>query len=86
MHGELVRKVMGPGRINSRGNDKYVYVGRYNEQIILVGSGWKAFLQLLIDEEATIHNFPNQPTILSNMENSTATEHAGLEVEIHLSF
>ena len=47
---ELVRKVIGPGRINSRSADEYVYVGRYNENIILVGSGCVSFEQLLIDE------------------------------------
>jgi len=81
--GELVRKVIGPGRINSRDCDKYVYAGRYNEKIILVGGGCKAFEQLLIDEEATTSGFPNQPTIQHNMENGIVTKHAGVEVEIH---
>ena len=81
--GELVRKVIGPGRINSRECDKYVYVGRYNRVIILVGGGCVAFKQLLEDEGAPTTDFPNQATILSNMENGTATEHAGLELEIH---
>jgi len=79
---ELVRKICGR-KINSRGDDKYVYVGWYNEKIILVGSGCVSFEQLLIDEEATTHKFPNQVTILSNMENGKATEHAGLKLEIY---
>ena len=83
VNGELVRKVIGPGRINSTSADKYVYVGWYNEKIILVGSGCVSFERLLIDEEATTHNFPNQPTIQHNMENGKATEHAGLKLEIY---
>jgi len=79
---EVVRSIIG-AKINSRTSDQYMYVGIRNGKIVLCASGCDAFEQLLINEGATTSNFPNQPTIQSNMDAGVSTLHAGLEVEMH---